>query len=245
MDVDDLDNEDSERINNITHTVTEARKDSLLGQTRMIRNYRYDQLTNTVVLDIVHPASYPKLLLLDILERHVGDVIVRQIPHISRVFPHREDNTPVGISTEGANIPGLWDHPATQNLDLRSLLSNDVHAILTHYGVEAARATIVREVAAVFAVYGISVDPRHLALIADYMTCGGGYRPFNRMGMSTAPSPLLQMTFETTLGFLRQAALVGEWDDLKSPSSRIVMGLPVALGTGSFELRQPLPHVEG
>ena len=36
-------------------------------------------------------------------------------------------------------------------------------------GVEAARATLVREVRAVFGAYGIAVDPRHLGLIADYM----------------------------------------------------------------------------
>lgn len=223
-----------------TTIITEARKDSLLGQTRMIRNYQYDQGSNTVTMDMIYPASHAKLLMLDILERHVGDVIVRQVTGISRVFPHRDDNAPAGITTEGANLRGLWEHPAASLLDLRNLLTNDVHAMLTNYGVEAARATIMREVAAVFAVYGISVDPRHLSLIADYMTFDGHYRPFNRMGMAAAPSPLLQMTFETTLGFLRTAALAGDYDELKSPSSRIVMGLPVQLGTGSFELRQPL-----
>ena len=36
---------------------------------------------------------------------------------------------------------------------------------------------IVREVKAVFGVYGIEIDHRHLSLIADYMTQEGGYRP--------------------------------------------------------------------
>lgn len=34
---------------------------------------------------------------------------------------------------------------------------------------EAARTAIVSEIGNVFRVYGISVDYRHLALIADYM----------------------------------------------------------------------------
>ncbi len=42
--------------------------------------------------------------------------------------------------------------------------------MLMNYGVEAARACIVREISSVFKVYGISVDKRHLGLIADYMT---------------------------------------------------------------------------
>lgn len=56
------------------------------------------------------------------------------------------------------------------------LACNDVHAMLTTYGVEAARATILKEVQAVFGAYGIGVDPRHLGLIADFMTHTGGYR---------------------------------------------------------------------
>jgi hypothetical protein len=38
-------------------------------------------------------------------------------------------------------------------------------------GVEAARQSIVNEIGAVFNVYGISIDTRHLSLIADYMVC--------------------------------------------------------------------------
>jgi hypothetical protein len=44
--------------------------------------------------------------------------------------------------------------------------------MLQNYGVEAARNTIISELATVFNVYGIAIDFRHLALIADYMVCG-------------------------------------------------------------------------
>lgn len=37
------------------------------------------------------------------------------------------------------------------------------------YGIEMARAAIVREMGGVFGVYSIEVDIRHLELIADYM----------------------------------------------------------------------------
>lgn len=51
------------------------------------------------------------------------------------------------------------------------IYSNDIYAILCAYGVEAARAVILREIGGVFAVYKIDVDSRHLELIADYMVC--------------------------------------------------------------------------
>ena len=47
--------------------------------------------------------------------------------------------------------------------------SNDIYAILKTYGIEMARAAIVREISGVFRVYNIEVDIRHLELIADYM----------------------------------------------------------------------------
>lgn len=37
------------------------------------------------------------------------------------------------------------------------------------YGIEMARAAIVKEMSGVFRVYNIEVDIRHLELIADYM----------------------------------------------------------------------------
>ena len=107
-------------------------------------------------------------------------------------------------------------------------------------GVEAARACIVREMRAVFDAYGIGVDGRHLYLIADYMTQGGGFRPMNRAGIEAAASPYLRMSFETTTRFLTDALLGGEREAMVSPSARIVMGRVVDAGTGSFDLWSPL-----
>ena len=62
----------------------------------------------------------------------------------------------------------------------------------------------------VFAVYGIDVDYRHLSLVADYMTFEGKYKPFNRISMQSNVSPLQQMTFETTMSFLKTATVQGK-----------------------------------
>lgn len=52
------------------------------------------------------------------------------------------------------------------------MYSNDIYAILKTYGVEMARAAILKEMGGVFGAYNIQVDRRHLELIADYMVCG-------------------------------------------------------------------------
>jgi len=66
----------------------------------------------------------------------------------------------------------MWDFAESTGkgiLDIDEIYSNDIFAVLQTYGVEMARATILREMKGIFAVYNIDVNRRHLELIADYM----------------------------------------------------------------------------
>jgi hypothetical protein len=77
---------------------------------------------------------------------------------------------------------------------------------------------------------------RLILLFSNAKTFEGGYKPFNRKGISTNSSPLLKASFETTTAFLMDAALYGDFDDLRSPSGRIVLGQPSLTGTGIFDV---------
>ncbi|KAJ7976817.1 DNA-directed RNA polymerase subunit [Quillaja saponaria] len=141
------------------------------------------------------------------------------------------------LQTTGVDFVTFWQ---LQNvLDVRYIYSNNIHAVLNTYGVEAARETIIREIMNVFKSYGISVNIRHLTLIADFMTHSGGYRPMNRMGgIAESISPFCKMSFETAAKFIVEAAFHAEVDNLETPSARICLGLPVKMGTGCFDLMQ-------
>lgn len=139
------------------------------------------------------------------------------------------------LSTEGVNYREMWEY-ADYFIEPNDMYSNDIVAVLRHYGVEAARNVIVSEMKAVFGGHGISVDSRHLSLIADMMTRGGGFIPFNRTGMTSSTSPLMKMSFETTCNFLKEATLFGSRDKLETPSSRIVTGQLSGVGTGGFDV---------
>jgi DNA-directed RNA polymerase I subunit RPA1 len=132
----------------------------------------------------------------------------------------------------------MHDHQGAINP--HQLFTNDINAMLQLYGVEAARATIIREMDAVFKDHSIAVDPRHLNLIADVMTRGGDFTAFNRTGLKCGTSPFMKMSFETTVGFLRDAVLEGDFDDLKGPSARIVVGRVGGWGTGAFDVLLPV-----
>jgi len=148
-----------------------------------------------------------------------------------------ETISPVVI-TEGVNLTAMHDY---QNaLNPHKIFTNDIAAMLRLYGVEACRANIILEMDSVFKGHGITVDNRHLNLIADMMTKGGGFSPFSRNGLKGSVSPFMKMSFETTVGFLRDALLDGDWDDLKGPSGRIVVGKASTVGTGAFDVLMPV-----
>lgn len=72
------------------------------------------------------------------------------------------------------------------------------------------------------------------------MTRGGRFTAFNRTALKGRVSPFMKMSFETTVGFLKDAVLDGDWDDLKGPSARIVVGRVGRGGTGAFDVLMPV-----
>ncbi|KAG6868169.1 hypothetical protein C0993_006837 [Termitomyces sp. T159_Od127] len=186
----------------------------------------------------------PKLLFVGIVERTCRATVVREILGITECFQMKDDSKKgeepeIKLTTNGSNFKGLWRFASESDesiLEDDDIYSNDIYAILKTYGVEMARASILKEMGGVFGAYNIQVNRRHLELIADYMTFDGGYKPFNRKGISTNPSPLLKASYETTAAFLSDATLYGDFDDLSTPSGNIVLGRPNLTGTGVFDV---------
>ena len=207
---------------------------------KFFRRMLYDAKNNKIRVELELPPSTPKLLLVELAEKAAQETLVNAIKAINKCIVMEKGERDAGytLQTEGVNFPTVW---LFQHLvDVNKVYSNDIWKILETYGVEAARTAIITEIIRVFDVYSISVDPRHLALIADYMTQDGSYRPMNRGGMENIESPFLQMSFETTTHFLNNAALYGVSDSMKSPSACISTGKVIKAGTGVFDIVQPL-----
>ncbi|PVH47541.1 hypothetical protein PAHAL_4G083800 [Panicum hallii] len=182
----------------------------------------------------------PHILLAQIAQKTARTIFVKACDNIDQcsVLP-RDDSPPMYLETSGVNFELFWN--LTDYISINEIRSNDIHAMLKTYGVEAARATIIQEVSGVFGVYGIEVDMRHLSMIADFMTFDGGFRPMNRLGMGQlSTSPFGKMTFETATKFIVDAATHGEADSLECPSASVCLGKPAKVGTGTFGLLQNL-----
>jgi len=207
----------------------------------------HDQLSITITM-----AASDKVMMMQLVEDCVESTVLHERKGIRRCFvseaspkPTRPDQSKFVVQTEGVNFAAVMGLATLlQNdakrfpflIDVDHVNSNDVHKVLHYYGVEAARAVLVREVGSVFKVYGINVDHRHLSLIGDYMMFDGSYRSFSRngSGMSCNASPLLQISFETAGNFLINAATFNRTDNLCTPAASIITGLPVHTGTGAF-----------
>ena len=196
---------------------------------------KVDKEQNALILPPlrVDPAARP-LLMVDLVERAASTTLVRSRPKIQQAFINEEEKGRGRcLQFAGVNFEEIWN---LEHVHHDQLASNDIWAIRCAYGVEAARNNIVDQIQSVFGPYGISVDPRHLSLIADYMTFEGGFKAMNRGGMADCSSPFLQMSFETTANFMMEAALHSWTEQLVSPSANIVLGRPIRHGTGAFDV---------
>lgn len=191
--------------------------------------------------------STAKLLLLPLVEAACHQAIIQAIPNLeSGMYTTEKERDPVTkkmqevpvVLTQGVNLKAM--HAYQNVLNPHKIFTNDIWQMMTIYGIEAGRATIIREMDAVFKGHSITVDMRHLNLIADYMTRDGGFKPFSRMGLESSVSPLQKASFETTTGFVRDAVLEGDFDELSNPSARIVMGKLSGVGTGAFDILMPM-----
>ncbi len=178
--------------------------------------------------------SAQPLLMVGLAEEAAKACVVRSRPGINKGQCVEQVDRGMCLQTEGQNFTELLNL-SDEKVKHHMIKSNDIWAIHETFGVEAARQSIVNEIKGVFAVYGISVDHRHLSLIADYMTHNGDYKPLNRRGMVEGSSAFLQMSFETTATFMTEHAMNKQTETLQSPSANIVMGNPIKHGTGAFE----------
>ncbi|OAD54192.1 DNA-directed RNA polymerase I subunit RPA1, partial [Eufriesea mexicana] len=226
---------ESERLEDGDETYNTQKKRNVVSRYTHATEYDYDEDKFTwSKLTFWLPLKMLKLDLPTIIRNVANKVILWEVPCIKRAFTFQNNDGETILKTDGINIIEMFKYDSTLNLN--KLYSNDIYGISQTYGIEAANRVIIKEVRDVFKMYGITVDSRHLSLIADYMTFDGTFQPLSRKGMEDSASPLQQMSFESSLNFLKNATLQGKQDNLVSPSSRLMLGQPCKSGTGACSL---------
>ncbi|XP_012231845.1 DNA-directed RNA polymerase III subunit RPC1 isoform X2 [Linepithema humile] len=170
----------------------------------------------------------------------VPNIIIKGLPSISRVVIHenekvtRDGKKSLMLFVEGDNFREVM---ATRGIHGEKTRSNNTIEVFKTLGIEAARATIMSEIKSVMETHGISIDCRHLMLLADLMTGRGEVLGITRQGLAKMKESVLNLaSFEKTADHLFDAAYYGQEDVICGVSESIIIGIPVPLGTGIFKL---------
>ena len=167
------------------------------------------------------------------LRNKILNMKLKGIPGVTRVTVVKEGEEWF-IQTSGSNLGKVVQ---VQGVDPSKVYTNNVHEVAQVLGIEAARATLVRELMSTLDEQGLEVDIRHIFLVADLMTSKGYIQQIGRHGIAgTKSSVLARAAFEITVPTLAEAAVKGEVEDLKGVTENVIVGLPIPVGTGMIDL---------
>lgn len=178
---------------------------------------------------------------LQFLKEKIVSVVIKGLPTVSRAIIHIDDSE-AGVKpkyklfVEGDNLREVLATPGVLG---KQTTSNNTYEVAATLGIEAARATIMKEIDYTMSSHGMSIDKRHIMLLADLMTCRGEVLGITRHGLAKMKESVLMLaSFEKTSDHLFDAAYHGQEDAISGVSECIIMGIPMRVGTGLMELLQ-------
>ncbi len=167
------------------------------------------------------------------LAEYVRNVVVQGIDDIERVVVRKENGEYI-LYTEGSNIRGVF---SVDGVDTERTRTNNIAEISEVLGIEAGRNAIIDEALSTLREQGISVDVRHIMLVADMMCMDGEVKQIGRHGIAgEKESVLSRAAFEVTVNHLLDAAITNEVDVLEGVTENVIVGQPIQLGTGDVKL---------
>eukprot|EP00252_Welwitschia_mirabilis_P019861 TRINITY_DN4707_c0_g1_i3.p1 TRINITY_DN4707_c0_g1~~TRINITY_DN4707_c0_g1_i3.p1 ORF type:complete len:1280 (+),score=267.36 TRINITY_DN4707_c0_g1_i3:562-4401(+) len=167
-------------------------------------------------------------------------VIVKGISTVERAVISKDKGKYV-LLVEGTNLMAVM---GTEGVDGINTKSNHVIEIEETLGIEAARTCIIDEIKYTMASHGMSIDLRHMMLLADVMTFKGQVLGITRFGIAKMKDSVLMLaSFEKTTDHLFDASAHGRVDNIEGVSECIIMGIPMPVGTGLLKIKQRVDHL--
>ena len=151
------------------------------------------------------------------------DTTIKGSPKIPNVHI-RTKNSNFIIDTEGID---LYHIHSIASIVKEKIQCNDIFAIRETYGIEAARAQLLKEIYSIMSFDGGYVNIRHMMTMVDWMTWCGGINGLNRHGvkkMMDGATPLKRATFEQPVEILHKAAVNNLYDELNGVSEQLLVG---------------------
>jgi DNA-directed RNA polymerase subunit A" len=183
-----------------------------------------------IIITAPEQPSYRELL--QLVEK-IKKISLKGIEGIKRVVIRKEGDEYV-LYTEGSALRKVMQF---EGVDPARTKTNNINEIGEVLGIEAARNAIINEATDTLREQGLSVDVRHIMLVADIMTVDGEVKQIGRHGVSgEKASVLARAAFEVTVNHILDAAVRGDVDDLRGVTENVIVGQPIQLGTGDVQL---------
>ncbi|EHY58706.1 DNA-directed RNA polymerase III subunit C1 (rpo31) [Exophiala dermatitidis] len=146
-----------------------------------------------------------------------------------------DDGKPVQMHRVMVEGYGLRYCMNTEGVDPYHTHTNSVIETLQVLGIEAARSKIILEIQEV--MKSLSIDPRHMSLLADVMTYKGEVLGITRFGLAKMRDSVLQLaSFEKTADHVFDAGIAGKVDKIEGVSESVIVGKTMGVGTGMVEV---------
>ena len=175
------------------------------------------------------------------MARQLPNVLVHGISSVSRAVIHEStsSDSKFVLYVEGT---GLLSVMTTPGVDYKNTFSNHVFEAQNVLGIEAARSTIISQIQDTMSKHGMTIDTRHVMLLADIMTYKGDVLGITRFGISKMKDSVLMLaSFEQTADHLFTGAFQGKKDPILGVSECIILGMQMPIGTGLFKVLQNVP----
>ncbi|XP_077989635.1 DNA-directed RNA polymerase III subunit RPC1-like [Glandiceps talaboti] len=174
---------------------------------------------------------------LQALKETLPTVVIQGVPTVTRAVIHVDEQSgkeKYKLLVEGDNLRAVI---ATRGVKGTHTTSNNTVEVEKTLGIEAARQTIINEIQYTMVSHGMSIDHRHIMLLADLMAYKGEVLGITRFGLAKMKESVLMLaSFEKTADHLFDAAYYGQEDAINGVSECIIMGIPMTIGTGLFKL---------
>ncbi|PSR95151.1 DNA-directed RNA polymerase III subunit 1 like [Actinidia chinensis var. chinensis] len=220
-------------------------KESILSTPKIKLKEQHINVLDGKKLEVIPPTDKSKLHFeLHSLKNKLPTVVVKGISTVERAVINRakkDNKEQYNLLVEGT---GLRSVMGIVGIDGRKTTSNHIIEVQEVVGIEAARRSIINEIQYTMASHGMTIDLRHMMLLADLMTFKGEILGITRHGIQKMKDSVLMLaSFEKTADHLFNASVNGRDDQIQGVSECIIMGIPMQIGTGILKVRQRVEDI--
>ncbi|XP_059626701.1 DNA-directed RNA polymerase III subunit 1 isoform X2 [Cornus florida] len=227
------------------HTV----KESILRTPKIKLKEQHVKVLDVRKLEVIPQTDKHRLHFeLHSLKNKLPTVVVKGINTVERAVINKykdkkdKEKEKYNLLVEGTGLRAVM---GTEGVDGRKTSSNHIMEVQQTLGIEAARRCIIDEIQYTMKSHGMTIDLRHMMLLADLMTFKGEVLGITRFGIQKMKDSVLMLaSFEKTADHLFNASVNGRDDKIEGVSECIIMGIPMQIGTGILKVRQRVQQVQ-